>query len=172
MRLNFKAGALVAAAGVIAIAAPAAAHPGPGNHRGHGNHPGQGNDPGHGGRTRHSSDWQRCMPRNVGYVESGTIDASTPSTLAQNSDGTWSGTLVVDVTRPNHWAKADSGTTVTETFTDAKLRVRFDGTTSGFTAGERVRLIGKLAVVAKRCTATGSQASPVFRMIVVHPAQS
>jgi hypothetical protein len=159
MQVNFKAGALVAAAGVIAIAVPAAAHPGPGNH------------PGHGGKTDHPSKSHKCTPHNVGYVESGTIDASTPSTLAQNPDGTWSGTLVIDVTRTNHWAKADRETTVTETFTDAKLRVRFDGTTSGFTGLERVHLIGKLAVVAKKCTATGAAASPVFRMIVVHASR-
>jgi hypothetical protein len=157
MRISLKAGALAAVAGALAIAVPAGAHPGPGNH------PGKA-DPG--------SQSHKCKPHNVGYVESGRVGAGTPSTLAQNSDGSWSGTLVVDVTRTNHWAKADKGTTVTETFTDAQLRVRFDATASGFTAGERVHLIGKLAVVAKKCTATGSPASPVFRMIVVHPAGS
>ena len=56
------------------------------------------------------------------------------------------------------------------TLSDVKLRVRFDGGATGFTAGERVALIGKLAAVAKKCTASGSPASPVFRTIVVHPA--
>jgi len=79
---------------------------------------------------------------------------------------------VVDVKTANHMAKADKGQTVTYTFTDAKLRVRFDGGTSAFTAGERVMLIGKEAAVAKKCTALTPAPAPVFRMIVVHPALS
>ena len=134
MKLSLEAGALAAAAGTLAIAVPATAHPGPGDHPADA-------DPG--------SQSHKCRPHDVGYVESGIVDAGTPSTLAQKSDGSWSGTLVVDVTRSNHWAKVDKGTTVTETFTDAKLRVRFDGTTSGFTAGERVHLIGNVPLVAK-----------------------
>ena len=77
---------------------------------------------------------------------------------------------MVDVTSTNHRAKADKGTTVTYTFTDAKLKVRFDGGTTGFVAGERVKLIGKLAVVAKKCPALSPASTPVFRMVVVHPA--
>jgi hypothetical protein len=108
----------------------------------------------------------------VGYIESGTVDMATPSTLAMNTDGTWSGTLVVDVTRTNHWAKSTKGTTVTTTISSAQLTVRFDGGTSGFTGGERVKLIGKLAVVGKKCPALTPPATPVFRMVVVHPAKS
>jgi hypothetical protein len=79
---------------------------------------------------------------------------------------------VVDVTKTNHWAKSAKGTTVTTTFTNAKLTVRFDGGTTGLTAGERVKLIGKLDVVTKDCPALSPPASPVFRMVVVHPAKS
>ena len=70
MRISLKAGALTAVAGALAIAVPAAAHPGPGNH------------PGHSRKTDPSSTSHKCKPHNVGYVESGTIDnpASTPST--------------------------------------------------------------------------------------------
>jgi hypothetical protein len=92
------------------------------------------------------------------------------STLAQNSDGTWSGALVVDVTHTDHRAKADNDTTVTYTFASQKLRVRFDRGATGFVSHERVRLIGKLDVVGKKCPSI--TASPTFRMIVVHPAVS
>jgi hypothetical protein len=149
MRINVKVGTLVAAASAFAIAVPAAAHPG--------NHPSQS---------------KKCSAHNAAYIESGTVDATTASTLAANPDGTWSGTLVVDVTRTNHLAKADKGTTVTYTFTNAKLTVRFDGGATGFTAGERVKLIGKLQVVGKKCTPLSPAATPVFRMLVVHPASS
>jgi hypothetical protein len=160
MKVRLKVGTLVAAAGAIAIAVPAVAHPGPGSH------------PGKGATSDPSSNSHKCMPHNVAYVESGTVDATTLSTLAENTDGTWTGTLVVDVTRTNHWARADRHTTVTETFSSAKLHVRFADKTTGFTSGERVKLIGKLAVLAKKCTPAGSSAMPVFRMVVVHPVKS
>lgn len=161
MKLNVKVGTLAAVTGALAIAVPAGAHPG------NSNHPSSANNPGNNHSQSH-----KCKPHNVAYIESGTVDATTPSTLAQNSDGTWSGTLVVDVVNTNHWAKADKGKTVTYTLSNAKLKVRFDGGTTGFTAGERVQLIGKLAAVAKKCAALDPAASPVFRMVVVHPAKS
>jgi hypothetical protein len=157
MKLNVKVGTLAAAAGALAIAVPAAAHPGPGNHPSKPDHP----------STSH-----KCMAHNVAYVESGTIDATTLSTLAKNSDGTWTGTLAVDVTRTNHAARKDNGTIVTPMFTNATLHVNFADTATGFTSGERVKLIGKLATVAKKCPPPSTPATPVFRMIVVHPVKS
>ncbi len=151
--MNRKLVTLVAAASTLAVAVPAAAHPGPSDHPG--------------GPPAQS---HKCSAHKVAYVESGTVDGVKASTLAVNPDGTWSGTLVVDVTKANHWAKADKGTTVSYTFTDATLRVRFDGGASGFLAGERVKLIGKLAAVGKKCTALSPAPAPVFRMVVVHPA--
>lgn len=161
MKLKVKVGPLVAAIGALAITVPAAAAAGNSDHPTGADHPNGASHPSHS---------HKCKPHNVAYIESGTVDTTTASTLAQNSDGTWSGTLVIDVTRTNHWAKADKGTTVTYTFTNAKLRVRLDGSTSGFTGGERVKLIGKLAAVAKKCPALDPAATPVFRMVVVHPA--
>ena len=154
MKLNMKAGTL-AAIGALVVAMPAAAHPG-GN--------------GHGGKS--SSHSHKCQPHKRAYVEAGTVDSATASTLAQNSDGTWSGTLVVDVIRSNRAAKADRGQTVTYSFDSAPLRVRFAGGTSGFSAGERVRLLGKVQTVARRCTAPDPAPAPVFHRLVVHPAAS
>ena len=161
MTVKAKVAMLASAAGALAIAVPAAAHPGP-NHHNNGHH-GNGNSQGKS---------HKCKPHNVGYVESGTVDMTTASTLAMNTDGTWSGTLVVDVTRTNHWAKSAMGTTVPVAFTNAKLDVDFGGGTTGFTGGERVKLIGKLAVVGKKCPALTPPPTPVFRMVVVHPAKS
>lgn len=160
MSINIRLGALVAAVSAVALAVPATAHPGPGDHPGRSDHAG----------ANHRSEQSRaCAPHNLAYVESGVVDAATSSTLTQNADGTWSGTLVVDVTEANHRAKADKGTTVTYTFTGATLDVRFDGGTTAFSAGERVRLIGALAVVGKRCAAPSPAPGPVFRTVVVHP---
>jgi hypothetical protein len=90
--------------------------------------------------------------------------------LAPNSDGTWSGTLVIDVTKANHHAQADTGKTVTYTLSNAKLRVRLDGGATGFSAGERVKVIAKIATLAGKCTTAGPAASPVLKTVVVHPA--
>ena len=117
----------------------------------------------------HPAQSHKCMPHNVGFVESGTVDATTASSLAAGTDGTWSGTVVVDVNHSNHWAAADKGKTVTQTLTSVKHVQLPTGTTS-LTAGERVKLIGKLAVVAKKCTAPATAATPVFSKVVVHPA--
>jgi hypothetical protein len=151
--MNRKLATVMATASTLALAVPAAAHPGPSDH------------PGSPPAQSH-----KCTAHKVAYVESGTVDGATTSTLAANPDGTWSGTLVVDVTKSNHWAKADKSTTVTYTFTNATLRVRFDGSAKGFLAGDRVQLIGKLAAVGKKCTALSPSPAPVFRMVVVHPA--
>lgn len=159
MRFNIRAGALVAAAGALAVAVPAAAADGH-SHSTSADHP------------SHPAQSHKCKPHNVAYVESGNVAAGDGSTLAKNADGTWTGALVVDVTRTNHAAKGDANKTVNYSFTNAKLRVRFDGGTTAFTPGERVTLIGKLARVGKKCTAMDPAPAPVFRMVVVHPAAS
>jgi hypothetical protein len=112
------------------------------------------------------------MAHNVGYVVSGKVDATTASTLAAGTGGTWSGTVVADITQTNHHAAAAKGTTVTYTFTNATLRVRLPKNTTGLTAGERVKLIGKLAVVGKKCPPPTTPAAPVFSKVIVHPAAS
>lgn len=147
MRIKFRAAGIVAAATALAIAVPAAAHPGKADHPSNTNPPSQSH---------------RCAPHNVAYVVSGVV---TDSSMAQNDDGTWSGTLTYTVKHHNHAAKGDPGSA---TFTNAKLKVKFDDGTTAFAPGERVRLIGKLATVRKGCDVSGS--SPVFRMVVVHPA--
>jgi len=121
-------------------------------------------------KPAHPAQSHKCMAHNVAFVESGTVDATTASTLAAGTDGTWSGTVVVDVTKANHWAAGDKGKTVTQTFTSAKLRVRMPTGTTALTAGERVKLIGKIAAVAKKCAAPATPATPVFSKVIVHPA--
>ncbi len=169
MKPNIKLGTAIAAASVLAIAVPAAAHPGPSGHPNGGSHP---NGSAHPNGSGHPGQSHKCQSHNVAYVEGGTVDSATPSTLAANSDGTWSGTLVVDVTTANHAAKADKQQTVTYTFTNAKLNVRFDNGATVFKGGEPVKLIGKEAAVAKKCTALSPAPAPVFRMVVVNSTGS
>jgi hypothetical protein len=163
---KFKIGTLVASAAAIGVAFPAAAHPQNSNPHA----AAHGGNQTHAGAKGHRASSHKCQAHNVAYVESGTIDPATASTLAANSDGTWSGTLVIDVTKGNHHAKADIGKTVTYTLSNAKLRVRLDDGATGFSAGERVKVIAKIAAVAGKCTVAGPAATPVLKTVVVHPA--
>src|SRR5437588_770927 len=108
MRLNPKVGGAAAAAAAFVIAMPAAAHPGNSGHHGRTDHSNKSGHHGHGKNSNGAgnSSSKKCTPHNVAYVESGTIDSGTASSLAANQDGTWSGTLVVDVLHANHRAKA------------------------------------------------------------------
>jgi len=161
LTLNFKAGALVAAAGALAIAVPAAAHPGGSNHP-------KGNGAANG--SSHSSGSHKCEPHKVGYIVHGTIDSSQTAITVTNGTIA-SGTLVVDVTRTNHWAKADTTATQPVSYQlGPNTKVKLDGGTSGISSGERVNLIGKALVVTnKHCTGAGTVGTPTVRMVVVHP---
>ncbi len=158
MRFNVKVGTLVAAAGALAIAVPAVAHPGPNTHANT-----------HSSAATHTSKSHKCAPHNVAYIVSGTVSSTPASTLAANSDGTWSGATAINVTQTNHWARAAKGTTQTYTFTNSKLAVDMASGATSFSAGERVKMIGKIAVVSKKCTAPTAAAQPVFRSAVVSP---
>lgn len=157
MKLKHRTGAVVVAASVLAIAVPAAAHPGPSTHSG--------------GTNQSSAHTHRCAPHKRAYIVSGTI--TDGSGMTQNSDGTWSGStpLTYTVTHHNRWAKDDSGSA-----TLTNVKVKFDDGATDFSAGNQVKLIGKIEYVRAKghntCTNSGPQGDPAFRMLVVSPAAS
>lgn len=164
MRIRFKAGALITAASAFAIAVPAMAHPSGSNHPSGTDHP-------HGSSA--SSGSHRCSTHTVAFIVHGTVDSSqTPITVTNGSVS--SGTLLVDVTRTNHWAKADrSATQPVGLQLGPNTTVVFDGSTSAISGGERVTLIGKAPVVKnKHCSGAGTVGTPTIRMVVVHSAAS
>jgi hypothetical protein len=156
MRINVRTAAVLAAASALAVAVPAAAHPSPKG-------------------SSHSSGSHKCKPHNVGYIVHGTIDPSQGPITVTNGTAA-SGTLEVNVTRTNHWAKRDRPGNATQPVAYAlgpNTKVKFDGGTTDFTSGERVTLIGKAPVVSnKHCTGAGTVGTPTIRMVVVHPAAS
>jgi hypothetical protein len=81
---------------------------------------------------------------------------------------------VVDVTRTNHWAKADTTATQPVNYQlGPNTKVKFDAGTADFSSGERVNVIGAALVVKnKHCTGAGTVGTPTVRMVVVHPAAS
>jgi hypothetical protein len=158
VRINVTTTVALAAATAFAIAVPAAAHSGRSDHP---------------SGSGHRSSSHKCEPHRVAYIVYGTVDASQgPITVSNGTVA--SGTLEINVTRTNHWAKGDRPTNATQPVAyvlGPNTKVKFDGGTSDFTSGERVKLIGKAPLVnTKRCTGAGTVGTPTIRLVIVHPA--
>jgi hypothetical protein len=133
---------------------PALAPADPGN--GHGppsSHPNNTEDPHKGNSGSH-----KCTAHTVGYVASGVLKGEK---LVKNADGTYSGEIEVEVKRTNHHARKDKGTT--RTYKEKELEnvhVTFgladtnnDGSVGldDLAPGDRVKVIGHITTLAKRC---------------------
>jgi hypothetical protein len=158
MRNKFKAAALVAAAGALAIAVPATAHPGNSNHPSKPNHP---------------SGTHSCKTHDVAYIVGGIVTDASGLMVTNN---TATGTLVITVTHSNKKAKNDGATEgKSKTYTVTGATVKFDGTSAPVANGDRVQLIGKFPVVrshGKNPCMPPPSPTPTFRMLVVHPPAS
>jgi hypothetical protein len=129
---------------------------------------------GHSG-NQHGAKSHKCRAHRVGFVVRGTVVSQT---LARNDDGTYSGDVVVQVTRANHHARAQSGDPQPHTYTLDHAKARFhvsdqqaaDGTVdqSDVVAGDRVELAGKVTKLHKRCDQTGFIAAVTIRRVVFH----
>jgi hypothetical protein len=122
--------------------------------------------PGHHGKSH------KCMPHKVGYVASGTLVSQA---LTKNEDGTYSGELTVQVTHTNHHASTDMSKAVPYTVSKVRLVLALEDTNKDgsvgvddLAPGDRVRLVGKITALAKRCSQTGFKAETTIRQIVVH----
>jgi hypothetical protein len=142
------------------------------------------------GEHTHGGQPHRCVPHRVAYIAAGllvsqtlTLDDSTspPPTTATTSaltpDGgdTYSGQLTVDVKRTNRHARADKDQTVTYTVSHARVRfgmpdVNGDGSVGldDVQPGARVKLIGKITKLARRCDQSGFTPTTTIRQIVFH----
>lgn len=132
---KFASLGMLAAASALAIAGPVTAKPA------HPSHPAKPAHPAHPVKSH------KCVAHKVAYRAYGKFVSWTAT---KNTDGTYTGTITVHVTRANHHATADVGHDVTYTLTGTK--VRFSKTTNPPAAGDRVKLIGKITQVAKKCT--------------------
>ncbi len=114
----------------------------------------------------------KCVAHKVGYVASGTLVSQT---LTKNTDGTYSGEVVVEVTHTNHHAVADKGKTVTYTVVNVHATFGLADTNSDGSVGiddlmkgDRTHLIGKITTLAKKCDSTEFKATTTVRKIVFH----
>jgi hypothetical protein len=115
-----------------------------------------------GGKANHPAGSNKCKPHKVGYVASGTLESWT---LNKSTDGTYSGVVVVAVTHTNHHAKGDNAKTTK--YPVAKVHVTFGGISpEALAKGDVVKVIGRIPVLAKKCTQTGTL-EPTIRMIVL-----
>ena len=90
---------------------------------------------------------QKCQPHPVAYTVSGTLVSGS---LTANSDGTYSGTLVVHVTKANKHAKAAKGTDATHTLTSAKVKLHGENPAT-LMANSRVHFGGTITTLDKKC---------------------
>jgi hypothetical protein len=131
------------------------------------------NTGGKGAKAHHPEGSHKCKPHSVAYVASGTL-ASLP-TLTKNTDGTYSGEVEVEVKHTNHHAKKDNNTT--KKYEVKNVRVTFgladankDGSVGvdDLMKGDRVKLIGRITTLAKKCSQNGFTPTTTIRHLVFH----
>jgi hypothetical protein len=156
MRVTAKLAALTVA-GAITGAVPAIALAG--THPAHPAHP---SHPTHRAHPSHPSHSHKCMVHKVAYTAYGTLVSWSAT---ENSNGTYSGTIVVDVTKANHHARSDKGNATTYTLTDS--RVRFGKGANPPAAGDGVKVLGKITAVAKKCADQSAAGAVTVRFLDV-----
>jgi hypothetical protein len=123
-------------------------------------------------KPSHPGQSHKCKPHKVGYVASGTLVSQT---LTKNADGAYSGEVTVKVTHTNHHATGDLG--ATKTYKVEKVHLTFgladtnkDGSVGldDLKEGDRVKLIGKITALAKKCGTSEFTATTTIRRIVFH----
>ncbi len=173
---------LIVACAAALTTSPAWAHPGRSqNAPGSGGTTGQDAPTGTHGHGRGSGHSHRCVAHRVGYVAAGALVSQT---LALDSSTgrarpTYSGDVTIAVTRTNHWARADKGTTKTYTLAHARVVLGLtdqnnDGSVGldDLAAGDRVKVVGKVTVLRRGCDQSGFTATTTIRQLIVHAPAS
>jgi hypothetical protein len=161
--------------------APGAGHDGNGQGNSH-RHSGKGNQFGadgnsanpHGnGNANSPGKPHKCAPHKVAYTAGGTLVSQMLTKDA--GANTYSGEVVVEVTRTNRHAAADKGKTVTYKVVNVHLTFGLGDTNNDGTVGlddlakgDEVRVIGKITALAKKCSQSGFTAATTIRRIVFH----
>ncbi|TMK99500.1 MAG: hypothetical protein E6G34_02865 [Actinobacteria bacterium] len=119
----------------------------------------------------------KCSPHKVAFIVSGTLVELIG--FHENTDGTFSGEIKLTVKRTNHHARGEKEGTVEKTYTLTNVHVTFglsdvnkDGKVNleDVKAGDRVKLIGKVTKIAKKCDHTHFEAQKTIRKVVFNAA--
>jgi hypothetical protein len=134
--------ALLATLGALLVAIPAAAKPAP-----------------------HASVWHRhhlhhrgCWAREARYRAAGTLSGWA---LTENADGTYSGTVTVNVLKGDRHAQGNVGTATTYTVSQVRV-ILHRGVSDPPAAGSRIRLLGRITAIPARCTALDAGFTPTI----------
>lgn len=126
----------------------------------------------------------KCVAHKVAYVAGGTLASQgltvdAASAAHGSARPTYSGDVTIAVTKGNHAAKGDKGTTKTYTLDHARVVLGLrdadnDGRVdlSDLAAGDRVQAIGKVTTLAKRCDQTGFTPTLTIQKLIVHGAKA
>jgi hypothetical protein len=126
----------------------------------------------------------KCAPHKVAYVAAGTLVSQTlvvdaAAAARGGSKPTYSGDVTIDVAKANKAARGDKGTTKTYTLDHARVVLGLDDQNSDgrvdladVAAGDRVKVIGKVTKLSKKCDQTGFTPELTIKKLIVHaPAQ-
>ncbi len=140
---------------------------GSGNGEGHRSEMGSKKSEGKGQSGSEHGKSHRCKPHGVAYVAAGSLVKWSLTEEAGSKHHTYEGEVTVAVTRTNHHAREAKGEEVT--YTLEKAHVRGPVPVEQLAKGDRVRVIGKITFLPKRCEA-GEEFKPTvtIRRIVVH----
>jgi hypothetical protein len=126
------------------------------------------NNPSH---PSHPGQSHKCKSHAVGYVVSGALVSQT---LVKNTDGSYSGSVTVTVTHTNRHAAGDKGTQ-SYTLTDARVTfgladINHDGSVGldDLQTGDRVKAIGKITTLSKKCDQIGFAPTTTIRKVIFH----
>lgn len=124
----------------------------------------------------HDTTSHKCKPHAVGFNAYGTLESQTltqtkGADTARRGDDRYSGTVTVTVKRANHGAPTGS-----QTYTLDNGRVHFydanhDGTADQPTAGDRVKVHGKITKLARKCDSSGFTSTVTARSVKFKPAK-
>jgi hypothetical protein len=139
--------ALTVVVGALAVAVPAVARP---PHPAHPSYP----------VASH-----KCAPHDEAYTAFGQL---VTWSAVRTANGRFPGPITVHVTTANRHAVGARGTDVTYTLTAA--RVTFGKGANPPTAGDRVKVIGKVTAIGKKCSQSGFASTITVRKVEVHAA--
>ena len=109
-------------------------------------------------KPSHPAGSHKCKPHGVAFILTGVLGA-TP-TLTKNGDGTYNTEVTLkEVTHTNHHAKGAK-----DPYTLTNVHVTFGA--SAPKEGDRVKLIGKVTTIAKKCDHSTFSATITIRKVV------
>jgi hypothetical protein len=148
-------------------------HNGRGAERSAGRADGEGS--GHGRKSHGTAGSHGCKVHTVAYVVAGTLVSES---LLPSATGTYSGEVTLEVKRSNHRGAEAKGRTESFKVQDVRVTIGLRSASGGrasieeVKAGDRVKLIGRVTFMPKRCTREGFTPTVTIKHIILHGAAS